>query len=223
MLPSRSVRASKLRDVHTERDRQTGKSRKWHAMCTTQTRRGAMDWALAGSDPSRERVRLMMDEIRLLVALDDSEASQRAVAYVAAMVGGRRDVRVRLFHVLPHLPPAMLEWGGSAEPTREKADLEEGKTRFFQKSREEAQPALDAAAAVLRAAGVPQEAIEKELYPSVATTDLAGVILDVAKRDRFDTIVVGRGSWSWLKKAFRHHLCHEIIMNGERITVWVVE
>ena len=48
----------------------------------------------------------------ILIAVDNTEASHRAVHYVAAMLGGRRGFHVRLLHVLPPFPPELLECGG---------------------------------------------------------------------------------------------------------------
>ena len=58
----------------------------------------------------------MSDKQRMLVAVDDSDASRRTVSYVAAFLAGCADISVRLLHVLPHLPPKTLKWGGTADP-----------------------------------------------------------------------------------------------------------
>ena len=55
----------------------------------------------------------MVVDSRLLVIVDDSVASKRAVRYVGKFVGKRRGFRIRLVHVLPSLPPELLEYGGS--------------------------------------------------------------------------------------------------------------
>jgi hypothetical protein len=56
---------------------------------------------------------------RILVAVDELEASRRAVRYVADMLGGKPGFHVGLVHL--ELPPRMLEWGGSEDPDREAA------------------------------------------------------------------------------------------------------
>jgi K+-sensing histidine kinase KdpD len=140
----------------------------------------------------------MFDKQKMLVAVDDSDASRRAVSYVAAFLAGCVDVSVRLLHVLPHLPLIV-------EPEKM------------------AQPAVGQAKRILREAGVSEHAIETQLYPSVATDDIVDDILEVARQGSFGTIVVGRDCWPRLKEAFRHHICHELIKKARGVTVWVVE
>jgi nucleotide-binding universal stress UspA family protein len=160
---------------------------------------------------------------RMLIAIDDSDASRRAIAYVAAFLARCADVSVRLFHVLPHLPPETLEWGGNAEPAKEREFLAEKKARFIAEAEKTAQPTIDQARKTLNEAGVPEHAIETQFYPSVATADIVDDMLDVARQGSYSTIVVGRNSWPRLKEAFRHHICHELIKKAQGVSVWVVE
>lgn len=53
-----------------------------------------------------------------LIAIDDSDASRRAVKYVSKFVGRRKGFRICLVHVLRPLPPALLEHGGSEDPSK---------------------------------------------------------------------------------------------------------
>ncbi len=48
----------------------------------------------------------------LLVMVDESPGTKRSVAYVARMIGGLRGFHVYLLHLLPPLPPELLEFGG---------------------------------------------------------------------------------------------------------------
>src|SRR3989304_5143311 len=52
----------------------------------------------------------------ILIAIDDSEGSRRAVAYVARMMGGRKGFRIRLFHVLAPLPPRLVDFPVGEDP-----------------------------------------------------------------------------------------------------------
>jgi hypothetical protein len=49
----------------------------------------------------------------IFIAVDDSEASDRAVTYVAQMVDGRREFHILLFHVPASMLPQLLEFGGA--------------------------------------------------------------------------------------------------------------
>lgn len=43
----------------------------------------------------------------------------KAVAYVAKIVRGREAIHICLFHVLPPIPPRLLEFGGTEDPQKE--------------------------------------------------------------------------------------------------------
>jgi nucleotide-binding universal stress UspA family protein len=165
----------------------------------------------------------MNREKKLLIATDGSDASERAVAYVSQVLEGRTDVRIRLFYVLPHLPPALLEWGGTADPKREQRFLDAERERFIKEAEEQVRPRMDRAFSLLVHAGIPESAIETQFFPSVATVDLVEDILEVARNEDFGTVVVGRECWSWIREKFRHHYCDELIRQANGLTVWVVE
>src|SRR5690349_16216623 len=57
---------------------------------------------------------------RLLVIVDGSTASRRAVRYVGMLLGGRRGFRIFLVYPLPSLPPKLLETRGAENPAEEK-------------------------------------------------------------------------------------------------------
>ena len=55
----------------------------------------------------------------LLIAVDDSNESVRAVQYVGTLLRDSRDVNVTLFHVLNPMPRELMEHGGSEDPETE--------------------------------------------------------------------------------------------------------
>ena len=57
--------------------------------------------------------------MRILVAVDESESSSRAVKYVGSLLRETKDTAVTLFHVLKPMPRELLEHGGSENPTAE--------------------------------------------------------------------------------------------------------
>src|ERR671939_359230 len=62
----------------------------------------------------RRKAKSMHNAKNILIAVDASEASYRAVTYVGEIIGGRRDFRVCLLHVLPPLPQECLDDTGDA-------------------------------------------------------------------------------------------------------------
>lgn len=101
-----------------------------------------------------------MDDTRILVAIDDSSASSRAVDYVARLVGRRRGFCLCLVHLLPPLPPALLEHGGSENPQKE-AQLEAGlraeQELWISGAKKAAQESLNKASSTFRNAGYEPE------------------------------------------------------------------
>ena len=116
-----------------------------------------------------------------------------------------------------------LEWGGTAEPAKEREFLAEEKAHFITEAERTAQPTVDQARRILNRVGGSEHAIETQFYPSVATADIVDDILEVARQGSFGTIVVVRGYWPRLKEAFGQNICHELIKKARSVTVWVVE
>lgn len=163
---------------------------------------------------------------RLLIAIDDSEASHQAVNYVAAMIGGRRGFRVDLFHVLPPLPPKLLEHGGSENPDAEQeieSEIRAKQAEWLEQAQQAAQPMLDKAKTILRDMRVPARAISTHFYAPISGENLVSDILSEAKENSCDTIVLGRETFSGWQRVFKHHVADDLIRRGQHHTIWVVE
>jgi nucleotide-binding universal stress UspA family protein len=163
---------------------------------------------------------------KILVAVDDSEASTRAVRYVGSIVGRKRGFVARLLHVLNPLPPELREFRGAENGNEEvklEGELIEKQEPLIARSESEAWPALERAKSILKKAGMPAEAIETEFWESVSRGDLANDILEVGRLNDCGTIVVGRESFSWLREMFHHHVADELVRKGQGFTLWVVE
>ena len=57
-----------------------------------------------------------MKNTKLLIVVDESPATKRALEYVAQVASPRRDFRVCLAHALPSPPPEQVEFRGAREP-----------------------------------------------------------------------------------------------------------
>ncbi len=163
---------------------------------------------------------------KILVALDDSEASMRAVRYVANVIGGKKGFTVRLFHILGPLPPELREFGGSEIPKTEQKlekELQERRERWIERSERETLPVLEKATSILKKAGLPTNAVETQFRISTNREDLASNILDASRLNQCGTVVVGRDSYSWLREMFQRHVADELVHKGQGLTLWVVE
>lgn len=161
---------------------------------------------------------------RILVAVDQSGASGRAVNYVADLLGGNPDVHVGLLHL--ELPPRMLEWGGSEDPEIEQKVSSERANAYREMEKEVikgeqgwlqrlqgifAERRIDVAAQLVQ--------FEEPLEP----TNIAQHVLKTAKERDYGTVVVGWHSFSGLQRLFRHHVGEELVRTGKGVTIWVVE
>src|SRR5580700_2625338 len=104
-----------------------------------------------------------MLDTRLLIVVDESAASERAVKYVSKFVAKRRGFHICLVHILPPLPPRLLEHGGAEDPAKEarlEADLKSEQRRWTSDAKKKLQKVLDKARAILQKAGTPAGAIQ---------------------------------------------------------------
>lgn len=167
-----------------------------------------------------------MTNTRILLAIDESEGTKRAVMYVARMVGRRRGFWLCLGHILPLLPPQLLEFGGAENPVKEEraSDLVEAdRQQWMAAARKTAEPALAGARATLREAGVPAGALETRFFDPVEGRDAAGEILKIARGRKCHTVVIGRQSLSWFRELVQGDLAEELVRRGKGFTIWVVE
>lgn len=167
-----------------------------------------------------------MFDTRLLIALDDSEATRRAIEYVAKFVGRRKGFHICLVHVLRPLPPELLEHGGSEDPSKEvllQRDLKAEQARWIATAKNVAQKHLDHAGAVLRKAGVPAGALQRLFCESGDGREIADTLLEMAKGCQCRTVVVGRQSISWFHELFSRDLSEELLRRGKGFCVWAVE
>ena len=163
---------------------------------------------------------------KLLVGVDNSLASMRAVVYVAQILGGRRGFRVCLAHALPSPPAGMMEFGGAEDPQKEEwleARLRASRHLWVSATKKKLSGSLDLAYANLRRAGFARGEIEVHFcYPS-DRRNVPKEILTLARERGCHTVVVGRRSLSWLRAHLQTNPADELVRLGKGFTNWVVE
>ena len=167
-----------------------------------------------------------MRSTRLLVVVDESEASKRAVSYVAQVAGRRRGFRICLVYPLSEIPASLIEYGGGKTPDEEKkldAELHAAQKRWVLEAQKKAQPVLSRAGAILRKGGLAGRAIEEGFcYPADGRAR-GDEILELARKHRCHTVVVGSESLSWLRQILGSDPVEELLRRGKGFTIWVVE
>ena len=155
---------------------------------------------------------------KLLVVVDNSLASMRAVAYVAQILGGRRGFRVCLAHTLPSPPARMMEFGGAEDPKKEEwleARLRASRHLWESAAKRKASGSLELAYADLRRAGFASGEVDVQFcYPS-DRRNTPKEILTLARERGCQTIVVGRRSLSWLREHLQTNPADELVRLGE--------
>ncbi len=166
----------------------------------------------------------MKNSKRLLIAVDESEASQRAVDYVSAMIDGRSGYYVCVLHGIHPVPP--FEHGGAEDPEQEAildAKLQKKDAEWLEREKQAARPLLEKAKGTLRQARVPEDAIVTRFAQASSVDALVSEILAAAEKENCDTIIVGRETFTGLDKIFRRHVADDLIRRGHGYTIWIVE
>ena len=158
-----------------------------------------------------------MKNSKLLVVVDESPATTKALLYVAQMAAGRPTFRVCLAHGLLSPPPQLTEFRGA-----EKGRLRAYKSRWIAAGEMTEQRALGRANTVLRRRGLARGAIEAHYCYLVDGRQATQQILGLARARKCDTVVIGRQSLSWLGRLIHGAPAEELVRQGKGFTIWVV-
>ncbi|MBS0169809.1 MAG: universal stress protein [Nitrospira sp.] len=161
--------------------------------------------------------------MRILVAVDGSKDSMRAVKYVGQLLCATPGVEVTLYHVLDPLPPELREHGGSEYPIREEQlgrQLRKDQKTWYGKERKLESTILLKARRTLEKTGFKGSHIHRKFGEAA---DVAESILGEARRGRYKTIVVGRHGVSGLTKVFFGGITHRLLQKATGCIIWVVE
>ena len=159
-----------------------------------------------------------MKNRKLMVVVDESPATTKALEYVAQIAAGRTNFRISLAHSLLGPPKELVELRGA-----EKARLRAYKSQWIASEEMTEQRALQRANAVLRRGGVESAAVEAHFCYLVDGTRMVQEVLTFAGLRKCDTVVIGRASHSWLGEIIEGDPAEEFVRKGKGLTIWVVE
>lgn len=154
----------------------------------------------------------------LLVVVDESSATTKALQYVARMAAGRPHFRVSLAHSFLSPPRQLVEFRGV-----EKGRLKALASRWILADEKTEQRALARANAVLRRGGLSRGAIEAHYCYLIDGSRATKEILRLARMRKCDTIVIGKKSLSWLRELMDGDPAEELVRQGKGFTIWVIE
>jgi nucleotide-binding universal stress UspA family protein len=158
-------------------------------------------WVIGGSIGSK----------KMLLAVDDSENSLKAVAYVAGFAGGS-DAEVALLHV----------WrrpGLEFDPPLGRIH-EEMEDDLTQRLRDEIRKMFDSHRVCLETAGVAPERIRTRCR--VAGISRAGDILAEAREGGYGTIIMGRRGISKVRELVMGRVTSKVLSGAEDLALWIV-
>ncbi len=162
----------------------------------------------------------------LLLVIDESPASVRAVEYTGNLLRRHQGFRIHLLHLLPPLPPELLEFGGAENPRKEQAlenELRRDQQQWIASARKSAAPAVEQAVRVLRKASIPPRNILREFSYPTEPRDAARAVLEHAKAKKCHTVVVGHKAHSWFREIAGADLTEHILRKANGISVWVAQ
>ena len=161
--------------------------------------------------------------MRILLAVDESENSHRAVKYVGSLLRGTPHTAVTLFHVLKPMPRELLEHGGSENPTAEAQlgqQLRNEQEVWIRKEGESESHVLNKACDTLTQAGFDRSQVVLKIGHE---DDIARNILEEARNGKHETIVVGRQGTSRVKRLFGGGVTDQLLREAKGFVIWVVE
>lgn len=149
-----------------------------------------------------------MDWKRIIVAIDDSPRSIRAVEYVGSMVGQGGDIFLCLLHIYPEPPPDYYRSGASLEG--------------YKKAQEEkAAPLFQKAAQILTGHGISFTSMTSRCLMADRKT-ISAAILDMQVQEHYGTIVVGKRGIPKAEEFLFGSISSALVHTGKDIAVWVV-
>jgi nucleotide-binding universal stress UspA family protein len=158
---------------------------------------------------------------KVLVAIDNSAGSLKALDYTGNIFARRKGVQITLFHVLLGEPPEFWDDGHILTPEEKKArkDVIEKWTANKNKA---LGPMFEKATEVLTGHGIPARQISKKF--SIESLHLVPqCIIEEAKAGGYETIVIGRSGRSNLKHILLGGIANKIINSARGVAVWVVD
>lgn len=158
----------------------------------------------------------------ILIAVDDSDESARALHYVGALLRDIQDVNVTLFHVLNPMPRELMEHGGSENPETEHhlgEQLRKDQEEWIRTEGAIEYPILVTAMERLGQTGFPLDHVTLKLGHE---RDIADSIMDEARAGGYGTVVVTRCGPTGTKRLFSSRITDRLLRDLSGVALWVL-
>jgi nucleotide-binding universal stress UspA family protein len=164
--------------------------------------------------------------LKVLVVVDATDASLRALQYVGRVLAGRKAVDCHLAYIASRLPPELLESGGSELPEREErieANLRWEQRRWTAAIDKKATPVLRAARTRLQRTGVAAARIHTCVSSPLDARRTVDEVLLLAREADCRTVVVGHRAHTWFRGLGGGHLAEQLVRSAKGLAVWVID
>ena len=158
---------------------------------------------------------------KMLVCIDDSTGSWKAIEYVGDQFAGVKDLEITLFHVLLGLPPAFWD-DGHFLTEEEKLARKTVVDKWMANQKQILEPLFQKAIKALALQGIPSERI-KTKFTSESIDAVDRCILAEAKSGDYATLVIGRCAEHSTKHFLLGSVTSRIVNSGAGMTICVVE
>ena len=153
--------------------------------------------------------------MKILVCVDGSEHSRKALEMAAKIGEGCKDGEFSIIYVYDYNPDNYFPFYGydGSNLTKEQADSIK---KIMEENKQEKKKILSDAAKVFKKRGIKAHTIFKEGHPS-------HTIINVARDEGFDMIVIGSRGLSGLKKAFLGSVSNAVVQEAKDCSVLIVK
>ncbi len=149
-----------------------------------------------------------MDWRKILVAVDNTPTSEKALRYAGAIVGHLPEVSLYLLHVYPEPPPDYYRSGRTLE-------------EYKKENERQAQEIFNKAVSVLNSCGIEKQAITSECRMAIQKT-ISQTILDILARGGYGTVVVGKRGVSKAEEFLFGSISNALVHHSKDTAIWVV-
>ncbi len=158
---------------------------------------------------------------KMLVCIDDSKGSWKAIEYVGTQFGGVKDLEITLFHVLLGLPPAFWDDGHFLT---EEEKLARGAVvdKWMANQERILEPLFQKAVKTLTLHDIPLDRI-KTKFTSESIDAVDQCILAEARSGDYRTLVIGRCGQHSTKHFLLGSVTSRILNSGAGMAICVVE
>lgn len=157
---------------------------------------------------------------KILIAVDDSEGSLKAVDFIGRQFAGVGDLKITLLHVIPNLPAPLWD-DGHILTEEEREQRKQVIDKWLDNQKLKLKSMFERANETLTKKGISQNQIETKTVAD--TLDVAGSILNEVKEGVYQMLAIGRHGYSKAKRFVMGSVTTAVINRGEGMAICVVE